>query len=245
MQQGGQGDDADRDSRAQRGEELSGALRRLGLALAAGGRPAEAATVLAETHSLLVAAEDERAAAVWIEWIDTLITAGAVSAVTALSEQKDQALYAQALTLLLTRMQTFINDGAYSEAIRLATAAGKTLDLRLTDTQRLTLTTLLAQARAAQAQADAQRVAELAGALWGADESARTSARAELRALGQRAVPAVLVELQKALQAETPNPQSEPALVELLTQIAPELTGYELTAAKADRLKRVEAWLKR
>ena len=63
------------------------------------------------------------------------------------------------------------------------------------------------------------------------------------RNVGREIAP-LLDELQKIVSAEKPNPDGEKALLTILGQIAPKLTGYDPAAARPERLKIIQAWLK-
>jgi hypothetical protein len=102
----------------------------------------------------------------------------------------------------------------------------------------------LSAARAGQDQLDRKRVTDLSAQLLAADESVRKSAAAELKGLGVRAVAPLLAELRRIASEPKPNPKAEKAILDVLTQIAPKLTGYDLAAPQAERLARIDAWLK-
>ena len=226
--------------------KLAEVRRQLGSALMAASpsRPAEAATVLAEAYKALEKVASDHAGEVWIEWVQALLKANDTTSVKVIGEQKDEALYSAAVAQLVGRLGELTAAGKFTPAIRLAGDAARGLTDRLTAEMQTTIQTHLSGARAGQLRADRKRVGELAPQLLAADEMARTTARTELQTLGERAVVPLLEYLRDTVAAETPSPQAERAVLALLGQIAPKLTGYDAAADKAARLRQIEQWLK-
>ncbi len=61
--------------------------------------------------------------------------------------------------------------------------------------------------------------------------------------MGDRAVRPLLGELLKTIQAEPVNVPLEKAIMAIVRESAPKLTGYDPAAAREDRVKLVEKWL--
>jgi len=228
--------------RGSKSPKLPGMLRRLGTALQDAGRAAEAAAHFGEAYTLLTAAQSDQALDAWREWLGAKLGAGDVGAVKILADQKTPEVFAAGLETLLKQIQTMTGEARYTPAIDLAGEADKALADRLAPAQKLTVTTLLMQARAGRAEADRKRVGELVSALLGTDASASAQARKELLALGARALPGLLDRLLDSVQAEMPSPQTERVLVALVGQISPKLTGYDAAAPKTDRIKLLKSW---
>ena len=223
--------------------KLTEAHRELGSALMAASRPAEAATVLAEAYKALEKVSSDYAGEVWIEWVGALLKADAPTVVKVIAEQKDEALYSAAAAKLVGRLAALTTGGKFTPAIRLAEGARALSDRATAETQTA-IQTHLSNARAGQLRVDRKRVAELAPQLLAADEMARTRARTELQDLGERAVVPLLEYLRETVAAATPSPQAEKAVLALLGQIAPKLTGYDVEADQAGRLRQIDQWLK-
>lgn len=225
-------------------QQLPPALRQLGQALMKASRPAEAAPVCAEAHALLQSAKDPQAPAVWLEWADALVAADDPAVVKAMLEQTDSKSYETVLDRFCAHLAALLEGGKYAPAIALAEEAGRQLGARLAPSRQETLAQMLTQARARQLKADRERVALLAPQVMVGDETARLAAAGEIEAMGERAVVPLIEELQRIVSADKPNPEGEKALLAILTQIAPRLTGYDPAATRAQRLKTIAAWLK-
>ena len=129
-------------------------------------------------------------------------------------------------------------------AILLLTAeAQKGLASRLSAEQTAQLAEARQQAVGRQQADDIQRVAQAAGKLVGGEEALRKKAQAELQAMGDRAVRPLLGELLKVLRAEPVNVPLEKAIVAIVQESAPKLTGYDPAAAREERVKLIEKWL--
>ena len=120
--------------------------------------------------------------------------------------------------------------------------ASKQLPKRLTEAQRAALEQDLAKARAQLRAADRQRIATMVRQLVSTEDAARKAAETELQTMGDRAVAPLVEELRKVVDAAKPDAEMEKAILAILKQIAPRLTGYDPSAPKADRIKRIEAW---
>ncbi len=225
------------------GNGLAGARRQLGLALVQAKRPAEAAGHLAAAHKELTAAGDPEAAAVWLEWIDALLAAADPAAVRAIAEQESEKAFAEALERLEGRLAALAGEENYAAVVLLAGEAKTRLLQRLTAPQRRGLDAALTDARVKQLAEDRKAVTKLVGQLAAADETVAAAAGAELRTMGDRAVGPLLAELQKCLAGEEPDTTMEKAVLTLLRQIAPKLTGYDASAPLAERQAVVRGWI--
>ena len=222
---------------------LPGALAQLAAALRSAKRPAEAAVHLAEAHAALTAAKNPAAAGVWNAWIDAMLAADDPAVAKALTDQPLAEAFGEGIKRLEARLAALADEEKWAAAIQLASAVGEPLRDRLSEAQRVAIDKALAEARAGQVAADAKRVASLAAQLVASEEPIRTAAEAGLRAMGDRAVAPLLQELRKALAAEKPGPALEKAILGVLKQIAPKLSGYDLAAAIDERIRRVDAWI--
>jgi len=230
--------------RAAQSPQLPDALRQLGGDLMAASRPAEAAAPLGEAHALYAAAKAPAAEAVYLEWVDALLKANDPTVIKALADPARASAFAEVLARLDKRLKELIDEGRYAPAILLAREVVRQVPKQLTAEQRRQLEARASDADARQFAADTERVAQLAGRLLAADSATSKAAADELKAMGDRAVKPLVLELQKLTQAPTPNAPAEKAIVDVLMQIAPKLTGYDPTAPKADRLQRIDGWLK-
>ena len=217
---------------------------RLGEALLAEDRPAEAAGELAAVHSALTKAGKGEAAQVRLKWIGALLAASDASAVGGIAETKDAKQFAAAVKALQSRLGALKLKKDADAIVRLASAAVTQLGSRLSAADRQALAATLREAQARQREADRQRVSALAARLTGADKADAAAAGKELTAMGDRAVRHLLAELKAAVAAESPKPEAEKAILKLLASLAPKLTGYDPKAPAADRIKRIETWLK-
>jgi len=220
------------------------AQRKLGQALMAAGQPGEASTYLAEAYGALAKASSDQADDVWGEWIGAMLAANDPAVIKTLAQQKKLDAYADALDALLKHLKKLAEDKKFAPVVLLVGEAQKTLADRLSDARKKTLAEMLASARSGRLEADRKQVAELASQLHATDESARKAARTQLESMGGRAVAPLLETLQKAIGVEMPDPAAEKAILDVLAQIAPKLTGYDPATPKADRLKLIGEWLK-
>ena len=230
--------------KADQSAELPGARRKLAQALMAASRPAEAAPLFGLAFRRYLADKHVDAPAVYLEWVDALLKANDPTVVEAMAAAHPPEAFGEALLRLNKRLTALVGEKRYAPAILLGGAALQKLPARLGQAQQEQIRRLVADATAKQADEDRQRVSKLAAQLLAADPAAGKAAAAELKNLGDRAVRPLVMELQKLAQAEKPNEAAERAILNVLTQVAPKLTGYDPKAPKPERLQRIEAWLK-
>ena len=218
---------------------------RLGQALLSADRPAEAAGELGAVHAAMVAAGNAEAKTVWLEWMKTLLAADDISAATRIAEAGD-ADFAAAYKAYAARLEALRTKKDWDNLVRLASAGVAKLAPRLTGaTASKALSDTLAEARTKQRLADRQKVSALLAGLLGSDEPARATATQQLLAMKSRATLPLAEELRKIVAAETPDANAEAAVLKVLTQLDPKLTGYDATAPAATRLAVIDAWLKK
>ena len=230
--------------RRKKAPELSAVLRRLGGRLADSGRPAEAGVCLAEAYTAFAAANNPQAPDVWNQWTDAMLAADDPAVVKAIADQDSNSAFSGAVERLQRRVAALIAEEKWAVAIRLSGAAGEGLKGKLSEAQQTRIGKLLADARTGQVVADGKRVAALAGQLTAADEAVRTAAETTLKNMGDRAVGPLLKKLKDALEAEKPDLDSEKAILGVLKQIAPRLTGYDPAGTVPDRIKHIDTWIK-
>ena len=230
--------------KASKSPDLPEAQRRLAQALMGASRPAEAAPLLGEAYALYAAAKNPQAGGVYLEWIDALLKANDAMVVKAMADTTQASAFAEVLGRLSKRLAALVTEERYAPAILLAGEVVRQLPKRLTPAQRGQLEGVVKDATAKQLSADGKRVSQLAAQLLATDAGAGKAAADELKAMGDRAVGPLVMELKKAASADKPNPQAEKAVLDVLMQIAPKLTGYNPQAPKAERLSRIDAWLK-
>jgi len=224
-------------------EARADARRQLGLALVEAGRPAEAASHLAEAWKAYEGAGSKLAEASWRQWIAALLAADDPAAMAAMAGRESDDSFAAALASLFDRLTELRDHQKHSSLILLAEAALKELSHRLTFAQRQRLEQLLADGRSARAAADRLEVARLVGQLQASEESARKAAEAALKAMGERAIQPLLLELRKSVSTDPPNAKAETAIVGALVQVAPGFEDYDPSADQAAKVKLIEAAL--
>ncbi len=229
--------------KASKSDKLAGTLRQLGRALSATGRSAEAAPHFQEAAKLLADAKSDQAGEAWLEWIEALLAADDPGACKAIAQQTDATLFAEAVQRLQQHLDAMAAARNWQTVISQGQAALTQVDGRMTDAQRGKVAEAVSNALAKQAEEDERRVATLTGQLTSSDPSVRRQAESALISLGDRAVKPLVQELGKLLQAETAQPETEKAILAVLQQLAPGFTGYDLQAAKTERVKVVQAWL--
>jgi transposase len=148
------------------------------------------------------------------------------------------------MDLLRERLNAVVKEKNWSAAILLSEQAVRQLKDRLDKTQSTALQAVLAEARKNQVIADRKRVAGLVSQLASSDASVRKSAHETLTGMSSRAIGPVLEELDALLQADTPNAELERRLLNVLRQIAPELTGYDPDKSPKARRQVIENWRK-
>jgi HEAT repeat protein len=223
-------------------QALADARRALGEALLSERRGSEAAGYLAAAYRAYQGESPEAASETWLEWVEALLQANDPSVAKVVGAQEDDGLFARAMTQYRLRLNALSKEGRYPPLISLAEGLVKEVDGRLDDQSRSAVAQMITAARQNQAKADRARVGELAGRLASTDPAVRTSAQGELVAMGARAVPGLLDELERLVSSEAPAPEQEERILAVLGQVAPELTGYDSTASRKQRLERISKW---
>lgn len=229
--------------KAEKSAKLPAAQRKLAATLAAAGRAGDAAPLLGEVYAIYLEAKNPDAKAVWLEWVDALLEAADPGVFKALGDAKAEAP-AEGIKHLVAYLASLMTDGRNTTAVLLAGEALKQLGAQLTPEQKQAVQAVLDEAKTRQAAEDRQRVAKLAAQLYGTDAAAKTAALGELKAMGDRAARPLVLELQKIAGAAKPNLDAEKAVLEVLPQIAPKLNNYDVKAPAAERLSKIEEWLK-
>lgn len=222
--------------------DLPAAQLRLGAALVAASRPAEAAVQLGQAYAKLASSGGADSAAAWKKWVDALLAADDPAAIAAMADQKDPKAFDSAMEQLMARLAKLDEKEKFSAVMLLTGEAIKRLAKRLTASQVEGFKKMLDQARLKRLVADRKRVAYLVTQLVGRDESARKAASSELGAMSDRAVLPLLGELKKTITDEKSDPKAEKAILTVVAQIAPRLTGYKTDAPLAERVKLITAW---
>ncbi len=225
-------------------DRLPDAQRALGLTLVDAKRPAEGAPKLKEAMGYYRDANSPLVETVWLEWVTAQLAANDTSAIQAISEQKSQQQYGKAMELFRKRLNALTAEENWSTAILLTEQALRQLKSRLDDTQREALQAMLSEARKSLLAADHKRVARLVSQLTSSDASVRKSAHDGLTGMGGRAIAPVLDQLDALLQATEPNAKLERELLNVLRQIAPELTGYDASDPLKTRREVIQGWRK-
>jgi HEAT repeat protein len=206
-------------------------------------RPAEAARYFGEAYRAFHASKHDEAPKAWNLWIRALLWANDPAGVEQLAAQGQAEVFAQGAKLLQERLEQLETEKRYASVIVLAERALASLAAKLSPEVVASLQKRLQTARMKQLEADRQIVAKLVSQLGG-DETARRAATAELRALGDRALQPLLEQLRKAVTANPPDNQTESQILSVLTEISPNLTGYDTGAEVARRLAVINTWLK-
>ena len=231
--------------KTQNSDKLPQSLRGLGQALLPGARPAEAAGHFRKAYEAMLVAKDAKASGAWVEWIEALLAADDPAAIKAMVAQSNSAVFASARKALAARLAALIDEQRYAPAILLADRAVENLSQRLTVEERKSFQTALTDAREAQRVADKKKVSQLAGQLTAADEAIRSKASGELQVMAVRAVAPLLETLKSSVADKQSDPRVAQAIIVVLKQIAPKLTGYDPEASIDRRIKVIEGWLNR
>ena len=222
---------------------LHAAHRHLGLVLKQAGKAGEAAAHLRRAFELLEKEKNPQARVLWSEWLEAMYDHDVEGFIKAMAEQEDEQLFLSAYADLGTRLEKLKNSREWSKLIILTAASIEHLKPRLTADKLQALGEILAQAKQEQRAVEEQDARKLVADLLAADEASRRKAEAAVKAMGDRAVKPLLEELRKTVTVENPNPAAEKALLAMLSQIAPDLKGYDAAAKKEDRLKLIDKWL--
>lgn len=229
--------------RREKSDKLPGALRGLAGQLIELSRPDEAAKSLGEAYDLLNAAGSEEAMEVWGQWVDALLTGGDTSVVEVMAAQSSDDAFTRAVQRTVPHLREAYQRKEFATVILLGGEIIEGLSERLSDSQRQVFQKILSDSRAGQLRADRGRVANLTRQLLAGDESSRKAAEAKLAGLADRAVEPLLDELEKAIGGVPPaNEEAEQAILGILRQIAPALTGYDAKAELAEKVKVIHSW---
>ena len=230
--------------RASKSNQWPAASRKLAADLLAASRPAEAAPLLGQAYAACQAAKSPEARDVYLEWVDALLKANDPSIFKALADPAQEVEFPGVLEKIEKRIGELTADGKFAPAILLAGEVLRQLSSRLSAAQAASFQKLRDDAKARQLAVDRARVEQLAAQLQSADATTGKAAAAELKAMGDRAVGPLVVALRAIVSGQKPNPAAEKAIVDILVQIAPKLTGYDPAEAKAVKLKMIEEWVK-
>lgn len=230
--------------RASKNNQWPAASRKLAVDLLAASRPAEAAPLLGQAYAACQAGKSPEAREVYLEWVDALLKANDPLIFKAMADAAQEGEFPGVLEKVEKRIGELMADGKYAPAILLAGEVIRQLSSRLSPAQVASFQKILDDAKARQLAVDRARVEQLAAQLQSADATTGKAAAAELKAMGDRAVGPLVEALRTIVAGAQPNPAAEKAIVDILVQIAPKLTGYDLAEAKALKLKRIQEWVK-
>ncbi len=230
--------------RADKSKKLPAALRKLAAELVAASRPAEATGLLGEAYAAYLAGKSPQAREVYLEWTDALVKANDPLIFKAMADGTRADEFPAVLAKVQERLGELTTQGRYAPAILLGGEVFRQLAPRLTADQKASFQKLLDDAKARQLAADHTRVKQLSAQLQATDAKARQAAADELKAMGDRAVGPLVGQLRAVVIAPRPNPAAEKGIVDILVQIAPKLTGYNVAEAKDLRLKKIDEWAK-
>ncbi len=229
--------------RASKNNQWPAASRKLAFDLLAASRPAEAAPLLGQAYAACQAGKSPEAREVYLEWVNALLKANDPLIFKAMADAAREGEFPGVLEKVEKRIGELMADGKYAPAIMLAGEVIRQLSSRLSPAQAASFQKILDDAKARQLAVDRARVEQLAAQLQSADATTGKTAAAELKAMGDRAVGPLVEALRTVVAGAQPNPVAEKAIVDILVQIAPKLTGYDLAEAKALRLKRIQEWV--
>jgi HEAT repeat protein len=230
--------------RASKNNQWPAASRKLAVDLLAASRPAEAAPLLGQAYAACQAGKSPDAREVYLEWVDALLKANDPLIFKAMADAAQEGEFPGVLEKVEKRIGELMADGKYAPAILLAGEVIRQLSSRLSPAQVASFQKILDDAKARQLAVDRARVEQLAAQLQSADATTGKAAAVELKAMGDRAVGPLVEALRTIVAGAQPNPVAEKAIVDILVQIAPKLTGYDLAEAKALKLKRIQEWVK-
>jgi len=230
--------------RADKSDKLPAAMRKLAAELVAASRPAEATRLLGEAYVAYQADKSPQARDVYLEWTDALLEANDPLILKAMADKAQAAEFPTVLAKVEKRLGELTAEGRYAPAVLLGGEVLRQLSARLTPEQAASFQKLLGDAKARQLASDRTRVEQLSAQLQAADATTRQAAAAELKAMGDRAVGPLVEAMRSVVSDPQPNLAAEKAILDILVQIAPKLTGYDLAAAKGLRLKKIDEWTK-
>lgn len=222
---------------------LAAARRDLAEALLSSGRAAEAAPHFEKAWKSAIERGEQPAAELRLRWIEALLASNDTAAVAAISDCQRQETFAEAMELLETRLDELATRQDHEAAIRLCEEALEQLSERISQQRRQSLQRRHEQATTLRLEAERERVTELCGQLTSDDEATRQKARSELLDMSQRALPHVLRVLRSAVASDPPDSDTEEAIVPVLNELEPDLTGYDPSAPVQERLSVIEKWI--
>ncbi len=220
---------------------LAEADRELGTALVVAGRPAEAVPQFAQAYEVLIKVDSPEVLDVWAQWIGSMLAAEAPDVIATIVAQENPRRFAVAVDLLQTHLQQLLESEAHSACILLASDALKQMPERLNFAQREAISSILAGAKEKQLAENRQLVASLVPQLTaGPDEAAK--AIAQLQELADKSVGPLIEELLTVIKADIVDRELEKAIVDVLVQVAPQFTGYDLDTPVEERLMVLVTW---
>ncbi|MCD4823083.1 MAG: HEAT repeat domain-containing protein [Phycisphaerae bacterium] len=241
--------------RANKQADLTDDLRKLGLALYEAGRAEEAAPPLAEAYALAKEHPKPKSSVaqrllqgIWFDYVGILLAANDPSFAGIMAQRPDADefnSFRNGVKLLRKRLAELSKKKEYLAVVSLSEAALGQLAKRLTARQQADLQTILARAHDRQLALDRRQIEALLPGLLSVELDRRAEAETQIKNMGDRAVHPLLEQLKTAASADTPDPKAEDAIFDVLRQINPKLGEYDSAAEKAQRLARIDAWLKK
>lgn len=225
------------------GLKEAAARRALAQTLILGNRPAEAAGHLAKALELYDREDSSLTAPVKQEWIRALLSGGSPAAIEIIADEKEEDIFAAAVSDLQKRLAELEKQQQWAELAMLGNQSLQKLGPRLPKAARESIAAKLVRAKGEVLKADQARISKLLTELTGPDAGARTQATQAIKTMGQRAIHPLLLELRAAVAAEKPDPETEKAILQLLSQVAPKLDGFDASTSRKVKLETIEKWL--
>jgi hypothetical protein len=220
---------------------LAEADRELAGSLVDAGRPAEAVPHFGQAYELLIKVDSPEVLEVWTHWLGSMLAAEDPEVIATIVAQEDPKRFAVAADLLQAHLRQLLDAQDYSACILLASDAIRQMPQRLSFAQNEAISSILARANEKQQAENRRLVASLVPELTAGDEeSAKATAR--LQVLADKALSPLIDELASVITADPIDQALEKAIVDVLVQVAPQFTGYDLELPVEERLKVLATW---
>ena len=229
--------------RAEKSPKLPHAQLLLAETLLITARPGEAAKHLQEVYKTFLARKDAKSAEAWQLLVESFLQANDSAGVDLLAKQENDEAFSEGITRLQSRLAELSQAKDYAAIIILSQLGIEKLGTKILPSELREIKQYYVQADMLRLEQDRIKVVEFVTQIIEGDDAAKAKANIALRAMESRAIKPLLLELKKTISSKTPSTKIEQAILEVLAQLAPTLTGYKIDSPIKSRIALIDTWL--
>ncbi|HNX27378.1 MAG TPA: HEAT repeat domain-containing protein [Phycisphaerae bacterium] len=211
-------------------------------------QPNDAAVLLSQAVRLakkLAQTSPVSPAEIWEKYIQLLIDTGAPETIKEIADQNDPKQRKVAIEHILSWIRSPAADKNLTATITVTDGTLTKLGEDLTDGQKKALRGKMLAAVKTQQVIDRQQVARLLTDYMGTDGVKSADALKQIKAMGDRALKPLLESLKNVIGGEKANPDQEKSIIMLIKQVAPQVGDYDPNEPAAQKITRINDWLKK